>query len=269
MVRVLSGLVLLLVVLVAIWFFTPIQLLVLVEAVVVLTFLEYAALAEGVGVPLPRVAAGAAVMASCAVFAWPAAPVEVPIMVAGLALAALALGSRRDAVVPLSQAAAGVFGTIYIGLPLGSLVGVRILAGREAVLLLLLTVIASDTGQYYTGRLLGRHLLSPVISPKKTVEGAAGGFVAGTAVMALAGRYWLPGVPPWLLPWLGVAIVALGIAGDLFESLLKRTAGVKDSSTLIPGHGGMLDRIDALLFAAPAYYIVLRYGIEVASAPAG
>ncbi len=261
MVRVLSALVLLPIVLGAIWFFTPIQLLVLVEGVLVLAFVEYAALAEGVGIPLPRVVSGAAAMAVCAVFAWPGAPAEVPIMVAALALAALAIGNRRPAVVPLSQAAAGLFGALYVGLPLGSLVGARLAAGREAVLLLLFTVMASDTAQYYTGRLFGRHLLSPAISPKKTVEGAAGGFVGGTAVMVIVGHYWLPRVPLWLLPCLGVAIVGLGIAGDLFESLLKRTAGVKDSSALIPGHGGMLDRIDALLFAAPAYYIVLRYGI--------
>ncbi len=265
MVRVLSALVLLPIVLGAIWFFTPLQLLVLVEVVLVLTFLEYAALAEAVGVPVLRVASGAAAMAVCAVFAWPGAPAEVPIMVAALALAALALGNRSPSVVPLSQAAAGLFGAIYVGLPLGSLVGVRIVAGREAVLLLLFTIMASDTAQYYSGRLFGRHLLSPAISPKKTIEGAVGGFVGGTAVMAIVGRYWLPGVPPWLLPWLGVALVGLGIAGDLFESLLKRTAGVKDSSGLIPGHGGMLDRIDALLFAAPAYYILLRYGVAGAT----
>jgi phosphatidate cytidylyltransferase len=77
--------------------------------------------------------------------------------------------------------------------------------------------------------------------------------------MAVVGQWWLPSVPLALRAAIGAAVVTAGIAGDLFESMLKRSAGVKDSSTLIPGHGGVLDRIDALLFAAPVYYAVLRY----------
>jgi phosphatidate cytidylyltransferase len=78
-------------------------------------------------------------------------------------------------------------------------------------------------------------------------------------LVAVAGHWWLPDVSWPIRIVLGAAMVALGIAGDLFESMLKRSAGVKDSSTLIPGHGGVLDRIDALLFAAPIYYVVLKY----------
>ena len=132
--------------------------------------------------------------------------------------------------------------------------------GPEALFLLMLTVIVSDTAQYYTGRLFGRRLLAPAISPKKTIEGAVGGFVFGT--LAAGRRRRTGGCPTVPLPIraaLGATVVALGIAGDLFESMLKRSAGVKDSSALIPGHGGVLDRIDALLFAAPVYYIVLKY----------
>ena len=117
----------------------------------------------------------------------------------------------------------------------------------------------SDTAQYYTGRAFGRRLLAPAISPKKTVEGAIGGFTFGAAIMTVAGAWWLPAIPIALRALLGIVVVALGITGDLFESMLKRSAGVKDSSGLIPGHGGVLDRIDALLFAAPIYYLVLKY----------
>ena len=84
----------------------------------------------------------------------------------------------------------------------------------------------------------------------------------GALTMAVAGGWWLPNVAVPFRALLGVAVVALGIAGDLFESMLKRSAGVKDSSSLIPGHGGILDRIDALLFAAPVYYIVLSHAFN-------
>jgi phosphatidate cytidylyltransferase len=139
------------------------------------------------------------------------------------------------------------------------MVGIRVVGGPRVLFLLMLTVMVSDTAQYYTGRLFGRRPLAPLVSPKKTIEGAIGGLVFGTALFVIVGAWWLPAVPAAFRALLGVAIVALGIGGDLFESMLKRSAGVKDSSTLIPGHGGVLDRIDALLFAAPIYYIVLKY----------
>ena len=111
----------------------------------------------------------------------------------------------------------------------------------------------SDSLQFYTGRLFGRQALAPAISPKKTIEGAIGGAIAGTLFMVVAGRVVLPdSTSPWLAA-LGFVVVLLGILGDLFESRLKRDANVKDSSSLIPGHGGVLDRIDALLFVTPAF----------------
>ena len=151
------------------------------------------------------------------------------------------------------------FAAIYLGAPLAMLVAVRLFAGPQAVFLLMLTVMISDTAQYYTGRRLGRTPLAPRISPKKTIEGAVGGFVFGAIAFVGIGGSWTPQIPVVIRFALGLVIVALGIAGDLFESMLKRTAGVKDSSSLIPGHGGVLDRIDALLFAAPVYYIALKF----------
>jgi phosphatidate cytidylyltransferase len=146
---------------------------------------------------------------------------------------------------------------LYLGLPLGALVVIHAERGPGAVFLLMLTVIVSDTAQYYTGRAFGRRRLAPAISPGKTVEGAIGGFVFGTAMLLIGAEWWLPETPIWLRVVAGIAVVTLGITGDLFESMLKRSAGVKDSSALIPGHGGVLDRIDALLFAAPAYYMLI------------
>ena len=133
------------------------------------------------------------------------------------------------------------------------------LVGREAVLLLLATVMVSDTAQYYGGRLFGRIPLSPTISPNKSVEGALCGVVAGVALVVV---YAQPALGPSSLfhrVSLGVIVVMLGIVGDLFESQLKRGVGVKDASALIPGHGGMLDRIDSLLFASPGFYLFLRF----------
>jgi phosphatidate cytidylyltransferase len=160
--------------------------------------------------------------------------------------------------VAIAQAAAAFVAPWYIGLPLGMLVSVHAINGPAATLLLLATVVLSDTAQYYSGRAFGRRPLAPTISPKKTVEGAIGGLVAGTLFMAIAGPRVLPGLAPAPMAALGLTIVVLGICGDLFESRLKRDASLKDSSTLIPGHGGVLDRIDALLFAIPAYFLYLR-----------
>jgi phosphatidate cytidylyltransferase len=109
------------------------------------------------------------------------------------------------------------------------------------VLLLFAVLVVSDSGQYYAGRAFGRRPLSLRISPKKTVEGAIGGVVFATAVMVVGGRY-LFASPIWVLGLLGATVSLLGIVGDLFESLLKRSANVKDSSNLIPGHGGVKAR---------------------------
>lgn len=158
----------------------------------------------------------------------------------------------------VERASARFLAPWYVGMPFGMLVAIHAVGGRMATLLLIATVIVSDTAQYYSGRAFGRRPLAPAISPKKTIEGAVGGLVVASLFMAFAGRFVFPVARPVSLFLLGVAIVALGICGDLFESRLKRVAGMKDSSSLIPGHGGVLDRIDALLFATPAYYLYLQ-----------
>jgi phosphatidate cytidylyltransferase len=258
--RVLSGAVLLAVAVAVVWFSPPAIFLLVAEALLVLAFVEYMALARGSGLTIPAVPAGVAAMLTCVAFTRGlAVPIDVVLMSALVALGALTLTlwtGGRDA---LALASASLFPSLYLGLPLGAMVAIRETRGRDALFLLMLTVIASDTAQYYSGRAFGRRPLAPAISPKKTVEGALGGFVFGGIVCAAIGTVWLPVVPPLLRAAIGVMIVALGIAGDLFESMLKRSAGVKDSSSLIPGHGGVLDRIDALLFAAPVYYVVLKY----------
>ena len=183
---------------------------------------------------------------------------EVCLMTALLSAAALTLSSWRGGPGAFADVSASLFPALYIGLPIGAMIGIRTGSGPRALFLLMVTIIISDTAQYYSGRQFGRRPLAPLASPKKTIEGALGGFVFGTAGFAIVANWWLPIAMPFRL-LLGLTIVALGITGDLFESMLKRSAGVKDSSGLIPGHGGVLDRVDALLFAAPVYYIVLKY----------
>jgi phosphatidate cytidylyltransferase len=160
----------------------------------------------------------------------------------------------------LQEAAVDLVAPIYIGAPLGMLVALQMLSGPKATLLVIATIVVSDTAQYYSGRAFGRRPLAPAISPKKTVEGAIGGVICGALFMAVALTLVFPATPIVVRVLLGLVIVFLGIAGDLFESRLKRIAGLKDSSALIPGHGGVLDRIDALLFAIPVFYFMVLQG---------
>jgi len=195
------------------------------------------------------------VMALCWVVSgsdWPASYVVLSMALLWVAANVL-LSDHR-----VQDVSAGLFASVYIGMPLGMLAAVHGLLGWRATLLLVGTVVVSDSAQYYSGRLLGRTPLAPAISPKKTIEGAIGGFVFAAAVLTVVGSWWLPAMPIALRAALGAALCALGIAGDLFESRVKRTAGIKDSSALIPGHGGVLDRIDALLFAAAPFYLYVR-----------
>lgn len=259
MVRVLSALILLPAIIAVVWLLPPLAALLVAETVLVLAFLEYADLADRMGARVPRLLGGVATAAVCAAVAWPATRVEIVLMAATVAAAGAAVGSGRIAHESLHSVGATLFAALYIGLPLGALAAIRTQAGPGPALLLLLTIVISDSAQYYGGRMFGRRLLAPAISPKKTVEGAVSGLVVGTIGLLFLAAWWLPSTPRPALLVLGPTIVALGIAGDLFESMLKRSAGVKDASSLIPGHGGMLDRIDALLFAAPVYYAFVMY----------
>jgi phosphatidate cytidylyltransferase len=278
MTRVLSGAVLIAIAVGVVWFAPAFLFILVAELLLVLAFIEYARLAAASGVQIPAVPAGiATVIASigmgsplppdmlltssdCPCGIWlPAVNLDVVLLSGFVTLASLTLTTWRGDRDAVSRASAAVFPMLYLGLPIGAMMVIRALYGREALFLLLLTVIVSDTAQYYSGRAFGRRLLAPAISPKKTVEGAIGGFVCGALLLTIVGAWWAPTLPIAVRAALGVTLVALGIAGDLFESMLKRSANVKDSSTLIPGHGGILDRIDALLFAAPVYYIVLKY----------
>ena len=252
MTRVISGVILALAALAAILFLPFVGLRVVACLVAALAAHEYARIA-GTGRGVSELLVIVAVIATCWLTPMPV-DAQLRLLVLMLALAWVALEVLfLGRGVP--QAGASLVAPIYIGVPLGMLIAIQIVGSWRATLLLIATVVVSDSAQYYTGRAFGRHHLAPTISPKKTIEGAIGGLVFGTAFMAVVGSLALPAARRASLIPVGVAVVVLGICGDLFESRLKRQAGVKDSSLLIPGHGGVLDRIDALLFATPAFYI--------------
>ena len=145
---------------------------------------------------------------------------------------------------------------LYIGLGLSFFVSLRALDhGITWVALAMLGTWISDTGAYIVGSRWGRRRLAPAISPAKSWEGVAGGLLSGIVTVWLIGWQGL-GLAHWQGIVLGVVLVAAATLGDLAESVIKRQAGAKDSGALIPGHGGMLDRIDSLLFVAPAVYFV-------------
>jgi phosphatidate cytidylyltransferase len=258
MTRVLSGVVLGAVALALIWFLDSTALLGVALAVCALAFHEYERIVAAIGAKIPYWTTLLATLLACAMVPFQWIELGSVLAFALLVIAVNVLASDRVGTPLLADTSAAILAPVYLGLPLGSLVGVHAIAGREAVLLLIATVAVSDTAQFYTGKTFGRTPLAPMRSPKKTREGAVGGFIVAPAFLAIAGAYWLPIYPWWWHASLGLAIVVAGIIGDLFESMLKRAADMKDSGTLIPGHGGVLDRIDALLFAAPVFYFFLR-----------
>jgi phosphatidate cytidylyltransferase len=159
-----------------------------------------------------------------------------------------------------------VAGPLYLGAMISPVAALHALPhGGQWVVLSMMLAWFADTGGYFAGRFLGGKLIAtkmaPNISPKKTWEGAGGG-VAGALLGSLVAHFWyLPELP--LLGAIGLALVAgpLGILGDLVESLIKRSTGTKDSGWIVPGHGGLIDRIDALMFTASATLLYVQWSL--------
>lgn len=152
-----------------------------------------------------------------------------------------------------------VLGVAWFGLFMAALVRLRQLDRGEWWIVLTLSVTwLNDTGAYFAGRAFGRRKLYERISPKKTWEGAIGGAIASMAAALIIQHLWLPRLPPWGAALIGGGAAVLGPLGDLSESMIKRAFGAKDSGRLLPGHGGILDRIDALLFNAPFVLLLAR-----------
>jgi phosphatidate cytidylyltransferase len=183
------------------------------------------------------------------------------IFIPGTLIAATLRGAPFDKM--LASAGATILGVLYVVFLGGHLVAVRVgfnqSLSADLLSFFFLVLMGSDTGAYYVGRALGKHKLAPTISPGKTWEGVAGG-IAASLILATIAHYWFfPELPLKLALPLAAVMTVLGILGDLTESALKRGAGTKDAAKLLPGHGGILDRLDSLLFNAPLIYYFGRF----------
>jgi phosphatidate cytidylyltransferase len=177
-----------------------------------------------------------------------------------LMLSALFMVTSKDLSSTISKIGIALFGILFIGFLLAYVSLVRNMPnGKPWVLFLIITVWTGDISALLSGSFLGRHKLYPKISPKKTFEGLAGAIV-GSIIVALAFSWlFIPNLKPGSCILLAIGLTILGQLGDFTESMVKRSAQVKDSGTLIPGHGGMLDRLDSFLFSAPFLHYVLLY----------
>lgn len=249
----------------------PIAFNLLVAAVVLAALWEFYRLAEKTGLPVAKtvgIVAGAAALLWWELFwgydVYPA-QTGITVVLASLLvfvfLASLApLFAKVDLPAALGGAGGTVFGVLSIALPATAMCFLRIVSPR-AVLLLFLLVWGCDSFAYYTGKNFGKHKLAPRVSPNKTWEGTIGGLVGGTLIGAAAGTWWVfPELGPLRGALAGALATSAGQLGDLVESMWKRGAGVKDSGTFLPGHGGFYDRIDSLLYAAPVLAVFIRLG---------
>ncbi len=154
------------------------------------------------------------------------------------------------------------FGVLYCGYMAAHIIMIMGLENGAVWLLFLSAVtVASDTGAYFVGKSWGCHKLCPLISPKKTIEGFIGGIIWGTGAATLIAWWLLPSVNIYSAALGAVILTCLGVLGDLTESIIKRAMKVKDSGSILPGHGGILDRSDSLLLTAPIFYYLLHTGV--------
>lgn len=239
-----------------------------VEGVILLGSLEFYRMTEALGAR-PHVLAGTLVSGGLAGLFYLGRAEYAGALVTGFLLLVLMLELRRGSPAgTLANMGATVLGVLYVGW-LGSYLGLLRSfperhgqlseVGARVVFFTFFLTWMGDTGAFFIGRAFGRHKLLPSVSPGKSVEGFFGG-IAGALLAAWVGQRWvLPQAPLGDALLLGLLAGLLGPLGDLVESLFKRESGLKDSAHLIPGHGGVLDRFDSLLFVAPVFYYYLRH----------
>ncbi len=261
--RVLTSIVLVPVLYVIVWELPPVYFTGLVVVAAVIGQYEFYRMARNRGIK-PHVVLGCAFGVLVALSFYPGLSLFRGMggafcITAGMfAIMSARLFSSRPVEGALEDIAATLLGVFYVALLFGFQAAIRKCdGGKQWIVFLYLVIWASDTGAYYIGSSLGKHKLYPKISPKKSVEGLIGGMVAAAGAALLCRVWFLPAVGVQEAAVLGLVLAVAGTLGDFVESLFKRSAGVKDSGSLIPGHGGMLDRMDSMLFAAPVLYYYL------------
>jgi phosphatidate cytidylyltransferase len=237
--------------------FAPVAVSIAVTFIVMLLALqEYLSLVE---IPLSfRLVSTLIAALVTLVHIWP--QFYILLLIGAMLLLTLALFSGLELSAAFRATVSSFFGAGYVGGLMGFLIAVRMLDGGEDFLMMLLIIIwAGDSFAYFAGKSFGRHKLSPNVSPNKTWEGAVAGFVFGIIAAAICKFTFVPQIQLVHAIGLGAVVGVFGQIGDLCESIVKRAAKVKDSGGIIPGHGGMLDRVDSLLFGAPAMYYYLSF----------
>ena len=228
-----------------------------IALIAVLALHEFLALGIHKGYDIPVVLCMLVALFIIAAFILPSVSVEMGMFVALLLIPAVYVFRKTNIEDALPSSAVSVFATMYVGMLAGSMIRLRadFVDGPKLVYFLVLVVWLGDTGAYYTGKKFGRRKLSPRISPKKTVEGLIGGILASVITAAVIHFTFFSRFPLIPAMLMGIVLSVSGVIGDLAESMWKRSAAVKDSGTLIPGHGGFLDRFDSVLFTAPILYV--------------
>jgi phosphatidate cytidylyltransferase len=228
-----------------------------VALIAVLAMHEFLTLGKKKGYDVPIVLCIVITLIIMAAFILPELSVEMGVFVALLGIPASYVFSGKPLEDSLPSSAVAVLATTYVGMLGGSLIRLRndFPEGSKLVFFLLLVVWLGDTGAYYVGKAFGRRKLSPRISPKKTIEGVMGGVGASVITAVVIHFTFLREFPLHHAIIAGVILSLAGVVGDLAESMWKRSADVKDSGTLLPGHGGLLDRFDSVLFTAPILYV--------------
>jgi len=225
--------------------------------VALLALYEFLTLGEKKGFHLPIPLCLVLALVILAAFVLEPLSVEMGVFTTLLVIPAWYVFGRGELEEALPSSAIAVMATLYVGMLGGSLIRLRNdfhNVGPKLVFFLVIVVWIGDAGAYYFGRAFGRHKLSPRISPKKTVEGGIGGVTTSIVAASVIHFTFLPEVPLVHAIIVGAILSVTGIIGDLAESMWKRSADVKDSGTLLPGHGGFLDRFDSIFFTAPILY---------------
>lgn len=224
-----------------------------------LALAEFLALGKAKGYTIPIPLCIAVMLFIVASFILEPVSVEMGVFAALLVIPASYVFSKMDLEQSLPSSAVAVTGTMYVGMLGGSLIRLRNdfgpVIGPKLVFFLMLVVWLGDAGAYYVGRQFGKHKMSPRISPKKTIEGGIGGILASITTALVIRFTFFPEFPLVHVIIAAIILSITGMIGDLAESMWKRSAAVKDSGTLIPGHGGFLDRFDSIFFTTPILYV--------------